>query len=51
MYVPEHFALSTEQAAEFLSPVAGGDLVSVGPNGLTPPSSRCCISPARVWAV
>lgn len=34
MYVPEHFALSTEQAAELLSPVAGGDLVSSGPNGL-----------------
>jgi len=34
MYVPEHFALSTEQAAELLSPVAGGDLVTSGPAGL-----------------
>jgi transcriptional regulator len=34
MYVPEHFALSTEQAIAMLTPVVGGDLVTTGPEGL-----------------
>ncbi len=34
MYIPEHFALTIEQAIELLTPVRGGDLVTTGPNGL-----------------
>lgn len=34
MYIPEHFALTTEQAIELLSPVRAGDLVTTGPGGL-----------------
>lgn len=34
MYIPEHFALSTQQSIELLTPVRGGDLVTTGPDGL-----------------
>jgi transcriptional regulator len=34
MYVADHFALTTEQAMALISPVAGGDLVSIGESGL-----------------
>ncbi len=34
MYIPEHFALSAEQAISFLSPVAAGDLVTHPADGL-----------------
>jgi transcriptional regulator len=34
MYIPEHFALSTQQSIELLSPVRGGDLITVGVDGL-----------------
>lgn len=34
MYVTDHFALSVEQARELISPVAGGDLVTIGAAGL-----------------
>ncbi len=39
MYIPEHFALTTEQAIELLSPVRAGDLVTTGPAGWQPRSS------------
>ena len=35
MYIPEHFALSTEQSIELLTPVRSGDLVTTGADGLT----------------
>jgi len=34
MYIPEHFALSTEQSIELLTPVRSGDLVTTGADGL-----------------
>jgi transcriptional regulator len=33
MYVPEHFALSTEQSLQALSGAGAGDLVTTGPEG------------------